>query len=88
MPNIWFKVSGRIILTCNSVSSLLPVIVNNNPRVIYLPYYSYIGYYLASIIAYDPVKSILISNYDIISQPMNANTGKPYFSIDKLNGFC
>jgi hypothetical protein len=65
----------------------LPVFENLNSNFSFVPYYSFIGSYITSIVSFDPVSLRLIENYEIISQPINLNTNKPYFKIDRLNGF-
>jgi hypothetical protein len=64
----------------------LPVFNNLNSNLSYVPYYGFIGSYITTITAFDPLKLTLINNYEIVSQPINLNTNKPYFSIDKSSG--
>lgn len=71
----------------NILQNNLPVFNNLNSDVSHVPYYGFIGNYITSIIAFDPLKLTLIENYEIVSQPINLNTNKPYFSIDKTSGF-
>ncbi len=52
----------------------------------YVPYFSFIGSLITTVIAFDPVALVLIQNYSIISQPINLNTNKPYFRIDNSYG--
>ena len=80
-----FPVPVKIILTYNS-NTILPAFYNNEPSVLYVPYYAFIGSYIATMIAFDPVQRQLVNNYAIQTQPTNLNTMRPYFSIDTLNG--
>jgi hypothetical protein len=74
-----------LVLLSNS-NSEQPIFNNLNPDKVSVPYYAYIGAYIATIIAYDPLDKTLIQNYSIVSQPLNPNTNKPYFQIDYLSG--
>ena len=64
-------------------SNELPVFDNLNSFTSYVPYYGYIGCYVATIVSFDPVRLLLIQNYNIISQPVNLNTNQGYFMIDQ-----
>lgn len=79
------QVPVKIILLLNNKNDL-PVFNNLNPSLVSVPYYAFIGSYVATIIAFDPVYNILIQNYSINSQPTNPDTNKPYFRIDTVNG--